>query len=67
MTTITKDMTIAQVLGVDRALASTMLEYGMHCLACPMSQRESLQDACAAHGADADELVDKLNAYLAKK
>ncbi|NCB29373.1 MAG: DUF1858 domain-containing protein [Clostridia bacterium] len=40
---------------------------GMHCLGCPSSQGESIEDACAVHGTNADELVAKLNAYFAAK
>jgi len=64
---ITKDMTIAQTLAVSRELAPIMMEYGMHCLGCPMSQRETLEQACSVHGADVDEMVEKLNAFLAEK
>ena len=64
MTAITKEMTIKQVLDIDRTTAPIMMQYGMHCMGCPFSQMESLQDGCAAHGTDADELVKKLNEYL---
>ena len=67
MTTIDKTMSIGQVLEIDRSTAPLMMEYGMHCMGCPFSQMESLQDGCAAHGTDVDELVEKLNAYLAQK
>ena len=64
-TTITKDMIIADILDVDTGIAKYLLEMGMHCLGCPSARGESLEDACEVHGADADELVDKINAYLA--
>ena len=67
MTTITKDMSIGEVLKIDRTTAPIMMEYGMHCMGCPYSQMESLEMGCAAHGTDADELVQKLNRYLAEK
>ena len=38
----------------------------MHCLACPHATRETLAQACAAHGQDADQLVKRLNEYLAQ-
>ena len=44
-----------------------LMESGMHCVGCPASQGESIEEACAVHGADADELVKKLNEYLADK
>ena len=64
---ITKEMTIGEVLLLDRDTAPIMMEYGMHCMGCPFSQMESLEMGCAAHGTDVDELVNKLNAYLAAK
>ena len=67
MTTITKDMSIKQVLDVDRTTAPIMMQYGMHCMGCPFSQMESLEMGCAAHGTDVNELVDKLNAFLKEK
>ena len=67
MTTITKEMTIKEVLDIDRTTAPIMMQYGMHCMGCPFSQMESLEDGCAAHGSDVNELVVKLNDYLASK
>lgn len=42
--------------------ADILLEAGMHCLGCPASQAETLEEACGVHGIDVDELVKKLNA-----
>ena len=67
MATVNKQMSIGEVLELDRSTAPIMMEYGMHCMGCPYSQMESLADGCAAHGTDADELVEKLNRYLAEK
>ena len=67
MATITKQMSIGEVLEIDRTTAPIMMEYGMHCMGCPFSQMESLELGCAAHVTDADELVQKLNEYLASK
>ncbi|NLX70686.1 MAG: DUF1858 domain-containing protein [Clostridiales bacterium] len=67
MAQVTKDMTIAQVLQVDRGTASIFLRYGMHCLGCPISSGESLEEASAVHGIDVDELVKALNDYLADR
>ena len=67
MTTINKQMSIGEVLQIDRATAPIMMEYGMHCMGCPFSMMETLEMGCAAHGTDADELVKKLNDYLASK
>ena len=64
---VTKNMIIREVLMMDPGTARIMMEFGMHCLGCPHATAESLEDACAAHGANVDELVDQLNAYLAEK
>jgi len=65
--TISKDMIIADILDVDITIAKYLMEMGMHCLGCPSARGESLEDACEVHGADADELVDLINAYLSAK
>jgi len=65
--TVDKQMSIGQVLSIDRGTARIFMEFGMHCLGCPHATAESLADACAAHGANVDQLVEKLNAYLAEK
>ena len=65
--TIDKTMTIADVLELDRETAPIMMSYGMHCMGCPYSMMESLEMACAGHGADVDALVRELNDYFAKK
>ena len=65
--TITKQMSIGQVLNMDRNTGRIFMEFGMHCLGCPHATAEAIADACAAHGTDADKLVEKLNAYFAEK
>ena len=65
--TVTKEMTIAQVLQMDNETAPLFMEYGMHCLGCPYSVGESIEDAGAVHGVDVDALVDALNKYFAEK
>lgn len=65
--TVTKQMSIGDVLSVNRGTANIFMTFGMHCLGCPHATAESIEDACAAHGADADQLVEKLNSFLAEK
>ena len=62
--TVTKDMSISQVLEMHRGTASVFMAFGMQCLGCPRAMAESIQDACMVHGSDPDALVEKLNAYL---
>ncbi len=61
---ITKEMYIGEVLQVDPGLAEILMMAGMHCLGCPSSQMESVEEAAMVHGFDADDIVNKLNAYL---
>ena len=64
---VNKQMSIGEVLTIDRGTAPIFMSFGMHCLGCPHATAESLECACAAHGTDADELVIKLNEYLESK
>ena len=64
---ITKDMLIGDVLDIDPGCAEYFLEIGMHCLGCPCSRSESIEQACAAHNTDCDALVEKLNKYFENK
>ena len=61
---VTKQSIIGEVLDHDIETAQFFLAIGMHCLGCPMSRGESIADACRAHGQNADELLEKLNAAL---
>ena len=68
---VTRETIIGDILDMDQSTAPYFMEIGMHCLGCPASRGESIEEACAVHGVDADELVDelleKLNAHLASK
>ena len=61
---VTKESIIGDVLDFNPETATFFFEIGMHCLGCPASRGESIEDACAVHGTDADALVAKLNAFL---
>lgn len=67
MTQINKDMVIGDILDVEPGTAVFFMEMGMHCLGCPASRGESVEDACAVHGVEVDALIAKINAYLASK
>ena len=64
---VTKETLIGDVLDHDVETAQFFFEIGMHCLGCPHSRGESIEEACAVHGTDADELVKKINAFLDSK
>lgn len=63
---VTKESLIGDVLDYDVETAQFFLEIGMHCLGCPSARGESIEQACAVHGTDADALVAKLNAFIEK-
>jgi hybrid cluster-associated redox disulfide protein len=65
--TVSKDMIISDLLAMDTGFIPILMGAGMHCLGCPASQGESLEEACAVHGLDADEIVAAMNEYLAAK
>ena len=64
---VNKESLIGDILDYDQATAEFFIEIGMHCLGCPASRGESIEEACAVHGTDADELVSKINKYLSEK
>ena len=64
---VTKDSIIGDVLDADIGTAEFFFSIGMHCLGCPSSRGESIEAACEVHGTDPDELVKKINEYLASK
>ncbi len=67
MAKITRDMIISDVLKLDKGTIPIFLNNGMHCLGCPSSSGESVEEACAIHEIDADVLVRQLNEYLEGK
>ncbi len=67
MATVTKEMTIGEIIMIDQGVIAVLLNYGMHCIGCPSAQGESLEEACMVHGLDVEPLVDEINAYLASK
>ena len=58
---ITADMLMGDILQAYPAAAEVLMEAGMHCIGCPSSLMESLEDACLVHGLDEGELLEKLN------
>ncbi|MBQ8475320.1 MAG: DUF1858 domain-containing protein [Clostridia bacterium] len=64
---VTRETIIGDILDYDIETSQFFFAIGMHCLGCPHSRGESIEAACEVHGTDADELVEKINAYLAGK
>ena len=59
---INKDMKIGELLKKHPEKADVLLSAGMHCLGCPASQAETIEEACEVHGIDVEELIKELNA-----
>ncbi len=64
---ITKDMIIKDIIMVDQDIISILMENGMHCVGCPSSSGESLEEACMVHGIEVDGLIKQINDFLASK
>jgi hybrid cluster-associated redox disulfide protein len=64
---ITKDALIGELLRMDMGIAPILMASGMHCVGCPSAQMESLEEAAMVHMMDCDQLVDRINEYLATK
>lgn len=64
---ITKKTTMGEMLEYDRGIAVVLMMAGMHCIGCPSSIGESLEEACMVHGLDADEVLANIKSYLATK
>ena len=67
--TITKDMRIGELLTLENAniIAAALMNSGMHCLGCPASQMETLEEACMVHGINCDVLVSQINEIVDAK
>lgn len=67
MQSVTKNTLIGEALqmNIDK-VAPLLLNIGMHCLGCPASQGETLEEACMVHGVDVDELVNNINKALSE-
>ena len=61
---LTKQTTMGEMLEYDMGIAYILMQCGMHCVGCPSSIGESLEEACAVHGLDADEVMDVIRDYL---
>ena len=64
---VTKQTIIGDILDFDPETGKFFFEIGMHCLGCPHSRGESVEEACAVHGTDADQLIKKINDVIAAK
>ena len=66
MAQVTKQMLIGELLQLDPNIAGVLMRAGMHCIGCPSSQMEFLEEAAMVHGMDVDVLVEQINDFLAQ-
>ena len=66
MAQVNKTTMIGELLQIDQNIAPILLNIGMHCLGCPSSQMETIEEAAMGHGIDPDALVNEINDFLAK-
>lgn len=64
---VTKDIIIGELITIDRGIIPILMNSGMHCIGCPSSQGETLEEACMVHGMDVNVLLNDINEYLASK
>ena len=64
MATITKDTIVGDILDIAPETAPAFIDIGMHCLGCPASRNETVEQACLVHDQPVEELVEKLNAII---
>ncbi len=64
---ITKQTTMGEMLEYDRGIAYILMQCGMHCVGCPSSIAETLEEACLVHGLDADAVLRNIEDYLASR
>ena len=64
MARVTKDTMIGDLLQIDQNVAPLLLNIGMHCLGCPSSQMETIDEAAMVHGLDPDDLVVEINTFI---
>lgn len=67
MAKITGATLIGDLLEINTGVIPILMEAGMHCVGCPSSQGESIEEACMVHGMDSEALVEKLNQFLSDK
>lgn len=66
MANITKETIVGDILNIAPETAPAFLNIGMHCLGCPASRNETVEQACMVHGVDADELLERINQMIEK-
>ena len=64
---ITRETVIGDIVDFDPETAEVFMDCGMHCIDCPVSRMEAIEEACEVHGVDPDELIENLKDYFEHK
>jgi len=64
MAKVVKETIMGDLLKSNPEVVPILLNAGMHCIGCPSSIGESLDEACMVHGIDVDDLVTEINTYI---
>lgn len=67
MKQITKDTIVGDILDIAPETAPAFLNIGMHCLGCPASRGETLEQACMVHGVNPEDLLNEVNQMINEK
>ena len=64
MAQVTKKTLIGEALSIDEEIAPILMGIGMHCLGCPSSRGETVEEACMVHGVDCDAFLAQVNRFI---
>jgi hybrid cluster-associated redox disulfide protein len=67
MAKITKKIKFDVLMEKHPEVIEILMDKGMHCIGCPMSQMESLEQGCLSHGLDPDKIVKEMNDKMGKR
>lgn len=65
--TITKDMTIEEVVTQYPETMMVFIRHGLHCVGCHVSAFENIEEGAQAHGINVDALVADLNKVVSSR
>ena len=63
---ITKEMTIGEVIRKYPKTVFLFIDYGLHCVGCPIAQDETIEEAAKVHRIDLEKFLEDLNKTIKK-
>ena len=61
---VTKKSIIGDILDYEPETAQFFFAIGMHCLGCPSSRSETVEEACMVHGIECEPFLAQLNHFI---